>query len=101
LPGKEDDLLVPFHWVKIVSSPPVKRRNDVKKLCNDHGADLVGGQIYYDDEEGSAFALVKGPDGEQEQKALLDALQSLQWIGLVDADEKEAGKKPPKSGHKP
>ena len=92
---------MPFHWVKIVSSPPVKRRDDVKKICHDHGADLVAGQIYYDDAEGTAFALVEGPDGEKEQQALLDALDALQWVGLVDADEKAAGKKPPPPGHKP
>ena len=91
---------MPFHWVKIVSSPPVKRRDDVKKICHDHGADLIGGQIYYDDAEGAAYALVEGPEGEQGQRELLDALGSLQWVGLVDADEKAAGKKPPPSGHK-
>jgi hypothetical protein len=91
---------VPFHWVKIVSSPPVKRRDDVKKICHDHGADLIGGQIFYDDEEGSAFALVKGPEGEQGQSELLAALGALEWVGLVDANEKESGKKPPRPGHK-
>lgn len=91
---------MPFHWVKIGSSPPVKRRNDVKKICNDHGADLIGNQIYYDEAVGTAFALVKGPDGEQGQQDLLNALAALEWIGLVDADEKAAGKKPPHSGKK-
>lgn len=91
---------MPFHWVKIGSSPPVKRRNDVKKICNDHGADLIGNQIYYDESVGTAFALVKGPDGEQGQQDLLNALAALEWIGLVDADEKAAGKKPPHSGKK-
>ena len=92
---------MPFHWVKIKSSPPVKRRDDVKRICHDHGADLIGGQIFYDEAEGTAFALVKGPDGEKGQSDLLEALQAEQWVGLVDADEKAAGKKPPKSGHKP
>ena len=91
---------MPFHWVKIGSSPPVKRRDDVKKICHDHGADLIGGQIFYDDEEGVAFALVEGPQGEQAQSELLAALGALQWVGLVDANEKESGKKPPHSGHK-
>ena len=44
---------MPFHWVKIVSSPPVKRRDDVKKICHDHGADLIGGQIFYDEQSSS------------------------------------------------
>lgn len=91
---------MPFHWVKIVSSPPVKRRDDVKKICHAHGADLIGGQIYYDDVEGAAYALVQGPDGEQGQSALLDELGALEWLGLVDADQKASGKKPPHSGHK-
>jgi hypothetical protein len=89
-----EDPRVPYHWAKITNSPPKQRRNEVADICRQHDAKLIENETYYDD-AGNVFALIKGPDDEAGQQALRDALQPLEWVGLVDADEKEAGKNPP------
>jgi hypothetical protein len=88
---------VPFHWVKILSSPPKERRETVRDICFRHGARLCEGQTYYD-AQGAAYSLVEVPAEEPEQRALLDELQATQWLGLVDADEHASETKPPFSG---
>ena len=87
---------MPYHWAKIHSSPPKERRNEVAEICRRHDAKLVHNQTFYD-ADGSLFVLIDGPDDEAKQQALHDELQPFVWIGLVDADEKEAGKHPPHS----
>jgi hypothetical protein len=87
---------VPYHWARIGNSPPKQRRNEVAEICRHHDAELIKNQTYYDEAD-NVFVLIKGPDDEAKQQALRDELQPFEWIGLVDTDEKEAGKRPPRS----
>ena len=41
---------MPYHWVKIHSSPPQERRDEIAGICIEHGARLVDNEIFYDDE---------------------------------------------------
>ena len=90
---------MPFHWIAIRSSPPQQRRDEVEKICRRHDGRLCENQIFYD-ERGVAHALVKVPDDEGKQRDLLDELGAQEWLGLVDADEKHNGKRPPRSGRR-
>ena len=90
---------MPFHWVAIPSSPPRERRDDVREICRRHGGRLCENQVYYD-EQGAAHALVELPGDEGKQHDLLDELNAEEWLGLVHADEKHDGKRPPKSGRR-
>jgi hypothetical protein len=94
-----DDPPVPFHWLAITSSPPQQRRDEVREICQRHGGRLCENQIYYD-EQGVAHALVEVPADDGKQRDLLDALGAQEWLGLVHADEKHDGKRPPKSGRR-
>lgn len=87
---------MPYHWAKISNSPPKQRRNEVAEICRRHGARLIHNQTFHD-AEGNVFVLIDGPDDEAKWAALVNELQPFVWTGLVDADEKEAGKKPPHS----
>ena len=79
---------MPFHWVKIPSSPPIERREEVKKICEEHDARLAFDQIFYDP-EGSAYALVQGPNDSCQAGKLFRELHAIKVLLLVDADEKE------------
>jgi hypothetical protein len=85
---------MPYHWVRIPSSPPRARRNDVWDICFRHGARLCENQIFYDSEDG-AHALIQLPDNADAQMALLEELGAISFTGLVGADEKENGLLPP------
>jgi uncharacterized protein with GYD domain len=86
---------VPFHWVRMPSSPPTERRNEVHQICQSHGAKLANNEIYYGDDDQIAFALIEVPDDSTQQQALLNALSAIEAHGKVNADEKAAGKPPP------
>jgi len=86
---------VPFHWVRMPSSPPKQRRNEVRQICQSHGAQLVNNEIYYGDDDDTAFALIEVPEDPTRQQALLNELRAIEADGKVNADEKEAGKRPP------
>jgi hypothetical protein len=88
---------VPYHWTIIPSSPPKQRRNDVAAKCRQHGGRLCENQIFFDEQEGQAYALIFAAD-EATLRAILDDLGATERLGLVDADEKEQGKHPPRSG---
>jgi hypothetical protein len=88
---------VPYHWVKIPSSPPQERRNDVRKIVRSHDGRLVSDQTYYD-EDGQAFALIEVPEGGAAREAILEELGAEAWVGLIDADEKAEDMVPPPSG---
>ena len=90
---------MPYHWIVLRSSPPRERRDEVSDLCRKHGGRLCENQIYYD-EGGKTFALVELPRDEGKYRALLDELEASEWLGLVHADEKHAGSKPPRSGRR-
>lgn len=79
---------MPFHWVKFTSSPPIERRDKVREICEAHNARLAFDQIFYDP-EGSAYALVQGPDDSCEAGRLFEDLNSIKVLFLVDADEKD------------
>jgi hypothetical protein len=89
---------MPYHWVRVPSSPPQQRRDDVAGICLSHGGRLVEGQIFYDAKgKNKAWALVETPADEAQRDALLQALHAIKWTGLVDADEEADGKAPPPS----
>lgn len=90
---------MPFHWVRIASSPPKQRRDEVAEICRRHNARLCENEIFYDD--GDVHALIEVSDDAAQQQALLDELNAFEWLGKVGADEKEAGKSPPGRGSKP
>jgi hypothetical protein len=83
---------MPYRWVKISSSPPKQRRDEVKNKVNGKGGGLVGNQIFYDD--GQAFALIKLPGDPAKAAELLADLGATVQLSLVDADEKDAGVQP-------
>ena len=87
---------MPFHWLRIPSSPPQKRRDDVEKICKEHGARLCEQQTFYD-QDGQAYALVEVPGDEARVEQLLTRLNATSWKGLVHADEKAGGANPPRS----
>jgi len=86
---------VPFHWVRMPSSPPTQRRNDVRQICQRHGAKLANNEIYYENDDNVAFALIEVPDDPAQQQALLSELGATEAVGKVSSDEKAAGKHPP------
>ncbi len=90
---------MPFHWVRLSSSPPRERRDEVRDICRRHGGRLCESQIYYD-EQGQAHALVELPPDQGKHGALLDELGAQDWLGLVHADEQHGGTRPPKSGRR-
>ena len=89
---------MPFHWVRISSSPPQERRDEVKRTCKEYGARLVGEEIYWD-ESGQAYALIdwRRDITDDELEELLGKVGGTSWKGLVHADEKVGGATPPKS----
>jgi len=88
---------VPYHWTSLPSSPPQARRDEVAEICTRHGARLCEGQLFYD-HGGTAHALIEVPSGAAKQEALFTELKAHKWVGLVHADGKAAGHKPPGSG---
>jgi hypothetical protein len=88
---------VPFHWVRFKSSPPKQRRNEVRQICQRHGGRLCENEIFYGDADDVAHALIQVPDDPAKQQALLNELGATEALGQVNADEKEAGKRPPQS----
>jgi hypothetical protein len=82
---------MPYHWVKIQSSPPKERRDKANRDAQSNNGHLAEGQIFYD-KTGQAYALVKhdGNNGNKHTK-MLDDLQGTEALGLIDADEKAAG----------
>lgn len=88
---------MPFHWVRFASSPPTQRRNEVRQICQRHGARLCDNEIFYGGDDDSANALIEVPDDPAKQQALLADLGAVKAVGKVNADEKEAGKPPPPS----
>jgi hypothetical protein len=91
---------MPYHWAKFPSSPPLERRAEVARICRRHGGSLVGRQTYYGADGSSAYALIKLPDDAAARKALLTELGAVEWIGLRDADEKQARIRAPRSGRR-
>jgi hypothetical protein len=87
---------VPYHWARIPSSPPKERRTEVAEICRRHDARLCENEIFYDD-AGDVHALIEVPDDPAKQRALLDELGASEAHGKVNADEKDAGKRPPPS----
>jgi hypothetical protein len=89
---------MPFHWVRIRSSPPQERRDQVKQTCEEYGARLVGDEVYWD-QDGQAYALVEWRNdvSDDEFEELLGKVGGTSWKGLVHADEKVDGASPPRS----
>jgi hypothetical protein len=86
---------MPYHWVKIQSSPPKQRRDEVKRDAGNNDGDLVSQQIFFD-AGGQAYALVKVPKNHPKKQAMFAAIKKNgPALGLVDADEKDAGEQPP------
>lgn len=81
---------MPYSWVRIPSSPPRERRDEVADTCRRHGGRLCERQIFYN-EEGTAFALVEWPNREEAARALLTELGATDHLALVDADERDSG----------
>jgi hypothetical protein len=88
---------VPFHWVRMESSPPDKKLAEVGDACTQAGVTLVTEQIYYGDEDNVAFALIEVPASQTKAdlNSLLTALGSIESYGKVDANEKQKGDRPP------
>jgi hypothetical protein len=96
---KDEDCNMPYNWIRVQSSPPRERRNDVWDICFRHGGRLCENQIFYDGEdEDVAHALVQMPDNPDAQAALLEELGAISFTGLVTADEKANGIDPPQVG---
>jgi hypothetical protein len=95
--GKDHDPQVPYNWVRVPSSPPRARRNDVWDICFRHGGRLCENQIFYNDDGDVAHALIQMPDNPDSQLALLEELGAISFIGLVAADERENDLSPPPS----
>jgi hypothetical protein len=87
---------MPYNWVKIHSSPPRQRRDEVRTKAGQKGGRLCEGQIFYD-AAGQAYALVQVPDDAAQRQDLLATLGASSALGLVDADEQADGKQPPPS----
>jgi hypothetical protein len=86
---------MPYNWVRVPSSPPRGRRDDIREICRRHGARLCENQTYYD-EDGQAHALIEVRDPEALQ-GLLEELEATESTALVDADEQDEGVFPPSS----
>jgi len=82
--------------MRIPSSEPLARRDDVGHKCATHGARLCEGQTFYD-ANGRLWALIEVPEDPGRVQALIDDLRAVTWKGLVNADEKSHGKHPPSS----
>lgn len=75
----------------------MERREQIRAVCGKHGARLCEDQIFYDDDHDKAWALIEVPDEAEKQKAFLRELRPIKWRGVVNADEKHGGKRPPPS----
>jgi hypothetical protein len=82
---------VPHWWIKIASSPPLDRRNQVRAIVARYtGAQLVGNTIFY--EKGvttSAWALVKEPTDQSKTTEMLSRLQTQDGRPLTEAAQQE------------
>ena len=81
---------MPYNWMKIRSSPPKQRRDEVKGKAQGKGGRLCEGQIFYD-ANGQAYALVQMPKDQAKKQELIADLGGTDVLELVDADEKEDG----------
>jgi hypothetical protein len=88
---------VPFHWVRVPSSPPMTALNAVRQACQKHGARLCEDTIFYGSDNDRAQALIEVPDDGAKQLALLKDLGAFEASGKLSAAEKDAGKKLPTS----
>jgi hypothetical protein len=80
---------MPYNWMKIHSSPPKQRRDEVKGKSQSKGGRLCEGQIFYD-ENGQAYALVEMPSDPAKHQELIAELGGTEVLRLLDADEKDA-----------
>jgi hypothetical protein len=79
---------MPYNWVRIPSSPPIERWEQVKGILGKYeGASLAFDEIFYD-REGNAYALVEVPADPCEVGKLLADLKAIKVLFLVDAHEK-------------
>ena len=78
---------MPYSWVKVQTSPPRQRRDEVADICRRHGGRLCERQIFYG-EDGLAYALIEWPNREEAAQALLEELEATDRVSLFDADEK-------------
>lgn len=81
---------MPYSWVKVRTSPPRERRDEIADICRQHGGRLCERQLFYN-EEGSAYALVEWPHREEAAQALLEEIGASDHVALVDADERASG----------
>jgi hypothetical protein len=84
-------------WLKIPSIPPKQRRDDVKNKTSGKGGNLIGALIFYErpDATGQAYALIQDPGNPAKRAELAGRSGRHRPLGLVDADEKDAGAQPP------
>lgn len=87
---------MPFHWVRIPSSPPRTRLKEVRDICTAHQAVLCGDTIFYGSDNDRAHALIDVSATPNEQ-ALLNALGAFEASGKLSADEKHRGDSLPQS----
>ena len=68
-------------------SPPVKRRDDIKKIVEEYGGKLRENQLYSELEKGKAYVLIKGPNDSAKAKAMLDRIGATEVMVVLDLDE--------------
>ena len=65
---------MPNHWVGFSGSDPLMRLEQVRDIIDGSDATLVTDQIYFSDDDTTAYALIKIPDG-------FDATEVLHELG--------------------
>jgi hypothetical protein len=78
---------MPNFWVGTTMSPPVKRRDDIKKIVEEYGGKLRENELYSELEKGKAYVLIKGPSDSVKAKAMLDRIGATEVIVVLDLDE--------------
>ena len=92
---------MPYEWTRLRSSPPIERKREVERICTDEGGRLCERETFYESSDEHCFALIWGPDDATLER-ILDRLGTpRQWTGLVSAEEKARGRRPPPSGNRP
>lgn len=82
---------MPRYWVKLTTSPPLRRREEVRGIVKRWGGRLVEEELYLDVTPGSGYVLVEPPAEDDRLRAMLAELRAVRAVRLETADEAQRG----------
>lgn len=86
---------MPYGWTRVSSSPQRQRKGEIAAICARNHARLCETQTFYDNGDAQCYALIQiNLGGQTDVNKLRNELGAVDWLALVDADEKAAGARP-------